>query len=476
MPSDIGLGTAKVEISLPVIAGAMIAPSRHEVQIEAAKPSPMTEPLSWRLHGALEHSNKGRPTTETIANIQFSPDGKRLIAGDYPGGTANVWEVASGKRLAAMDMDSGGRGSVEYFAMSPDWRLTYAATFRHGRKVEKIEKEGKPMYRWTVDDSIRVFEMAGGELVQTLKHSPAREITRLLLSPDGKFLLSLDGLPGDYQWHNEHTWTLWDTATGAQRQLSEQFGWTALFSPDNQRVVMSVGSAEGESYNTSVKIIGLPDLHEETNIPMPPGFVSAIPFGFLSGGSVVAIEIISYEHKNDWLHGRSCVKYYDVKSGAEMFQEVATAPETGIEPAAISPDGQTLAMTSWSKTQRKGMLTLHLLNAADRKVRQLELGENVHINNYAFDRSGRWLAVIAIQGRADQSTGDETTPEQLPQPRIQIIDVANARVAETLIAPRGWLMSVAFSPDGKTLASSGNGEVLLWDFSTPPGESSQARN
>jgi WD40 repeat protein len=30
-------------------------------------------------------------------------------------------------------------------------------------------------------------------------------------------------------------------------------------------------------------------------------------------------------------------------------------------------------------------------------------------------------------------------------------------------------ISLAFSPDGKTLATSGPGEVLLWDFSKPPG-------
>jgi WD40 repeat protein len=32
------------------------------------------------------------------------------------------------------------------------------------------------------------------------------------------------------------------------------------------------------------------------------------------------------------------------------------------------------------------------------------------------------------------------------------------------------LSSIAFSPDGQTLATSGNGEVPLWDFRVPPGK------
>jgi len=61
-------------------------------------------------------------------------------------------------------------------------------------------------------------------------------------------------------------------------------------------------------------------------------------------------------------------------------------------------------------------------------------------------------------------------PSFVPQSQIRIIDVVSGKTLETVAMSPCYPHSVAFSPDGKTLATSGKGEVLLWDFSTPPGE------
>jgi WD40 repeat protein len=49
-----------------------------------------------------------------------------------------------------------------------------------------------------------------------------------------------------------------------------------------------------------------------------------------------------------------------------------------------------------------------------------------------------------------------------------MIDAAAGEVRESMIAPPGFVFSACFSPDGKTLATSGLGRVLLWDLSSLP--------
>ena len=43
-------------------------------------------------------------------------------------------------------------------------------------------------------------------------------------------------------------------------------------------------------------------------------------------------------------------------------------------------------------------------------------------------------------------------------------------MVETLVAPQCYMNALAYSPDGRTLASAGPGRVLLWDVSDLAGK------
>jgi WD40 repeat protein len=142
---------------------------------------PKEEPISARLIARFAHSNQGKNDADSIGEIveiHFSPDGKRLMAGDYPGGAVNVWDISSGKRLAVMETGAGYR-VLEYFAVSPDWKTIYSATNGRGRKSNKIEVAGKAMISYSFDDAVQVFDVESGKLSESWQHSPAREIKRL---------------------------------------------------------------------------------------------------------------------------------------------------------------------------------------------------------------------------------------------------------------------------------------------------------
>ncbi len=58
----------------------------------------------------------------------------------------------------------------------------------------------------------------------------------------------------------------------------------------------------------------------------------------------------------------------------------------------------------------------------------------------------------------------EPDPQDYPQPRVTLYDLAGKNPPRTLVAPHGFVGGVAFSPDGKTLAFGTSGGVRLFDL------------
>jgi hypothetical protein len=57
----------------------------------------------------------------------------------------------------------------------------------------------------------------------------------------------------------------------------------------------------------------------------------------------------------------------------------------------------------------------------------------------------------------------EPDPEDLPQPRVSLLDLTGNSAPRVLVAPHGYTGSLAFSPDGRLLAFGGAGAVHLFD-------------
>ena len=91
------------------------------------------------------------------------------------------------------------------------------------------------------------------------------------------------------------------------------------------------------------------------------------------------------------------------------------------------------------------------------------LQEYAVVRAIAFSADGKWVAA-ATQGGDREAIGANTDVEGLPQPRIHLVEVATGQVRETLVAPPGSCSALAFSPDGKTLASACVGSIYLWDL------------
>ncbi len=129
----------------------------------------------------------------------------------------------------------------------------------------------------------------------------------------------------------------------------------------------------------------------------------------------------------------------------------------------FSPDGKTLSLGGW----KGGQSQILLFDVASRKVAQTIVLREVtaFMRPKLFSPDGRWLAV-ATKFIPEELRQDPDLPaEEIEQPRIHLVEVATGKIRETLISPQTYCTSGSFSPDGKTLATSGNGRVLLWDLS-----------
>jgi len=192
----------------------------------------------------------GRVTTLSVNagnvnSVAFSPDGRFLAAGNYTG-PAQLWELASGRMISLFDgewsrvsfspvqallaVSSGGvtvSGGVT--ATVSVWDCTRqepGRTFPESGSRTAFSPDGKILAIGSLDDAIKLWDIATGQLRQTLTNSGS--ITSLAFSPDGQRLVASNE-KGEVQF--------WDLATGHQSTpLSGHTAkvWSAAFSPDSQ--------------------------------------------------------------------------------------------------------------------------------------------------------------------------------------------------------------------------------------------------
>jgi WD40 repeat protein len=399
--------------------------------------------------------------------LQFSPDGKRLIAGDYPGGVIAVWDVASGKRLITLETGYGYRSTAKYFSVAPDWKTVYVS--REKRKAENIEQYGKRMRKWTFDGDVRAWSLDDGKLVRTYKHQPPRGIWWMTMSPDGSKLLTAEhqsGISeGGYPEASEKA-SLWNVKTGERRPVAglETFG---TFSHDGRLLAFAL---EGKDlYARGLKLIETDTGREKWTLPIPDKKVWVSAGTFSRDGQLLFGSFRQFQGAKKYESWRLWLKWWDVATGREVASFEGDKND-GFTYFHLSPDGQTLAALNWQGEKRK----LYLFSVPQKRLlRTTVLGEKPRdfrllASGGTFSPDGKWLVVIT-RVYPDKARGDDMDARDLPQPRIHLIEAATGVIRETLIAPQSFSSNACFSPDGRTLATDGPGRILLWDMTTPPG-------
>jgi WD40 repeat protein len=256
-----------------------------------------------------------------------------------------------------------------------------------------------------------------------------------------------------------------DAQTGQFRQLPGKLVMTGGFSPDSR--MLAVHEVDDDSA-VAIRLFDVPTGELSRSIPFREQFVDVGREIFSPDGLLLVCDqrVHSQRGERQQWNGRLC--FYEAASGVQVAVIPHDEKNSDYGGLVFSPDGRTLVATNWHANQSR----LFIVDVARRKMAHTLVlsDETAFMRPRIFSPDSRWIAIGTQFIPQELQDEEEPAADNLPQPRIHLVDAATGELRETLVSPQAYMSSGSFSPDGKTLATSGNGRVLLWDLSVPPGK------
>jgi WD40 repeat protein/serine/threonine protein kinase len=351
----------------------------------------------------------------------FSPDGKKVATGGYDK-LVMIWkpeEVQAVDIKARLEHRDNNDAAVKAIRLAGHDGPVRSVTF---------SPKGQLVLSSSEDNTVRVWDAAGGKAVQALR-GHGRAVRTSTFSPDGQFVLSGGDDESVRVWNlrgYQETRVLHATVFSGH----EDAVLSARFSRDGQNIVTASRDRTASLWNAET---GDPIRRFEEGHEFLVSSAAFLPDGrHLATGA-----------------GDNTVRLWDLTAGAQT----AVLPATGrIGTLAVSPDGEWIA-TGSPTTEIK------LWNAADGVSRGSLSGHDSEISALAFSPRADRLVSGDSRGhvrvwRLDNSARGAASS-------------ANWKVERELIGHSGAITGLRFTPDGaRLITASGDHSCGQWDVAT----------